>query len=83
MQILGLVLLVIGAIIALVFGIQLIIAAFRTSILWGLGYLFVPFVALIFIIVHWDVAKRPFLLSLIAIPFYLGGFMLGAAGPQA
>ncbi len=81
MHILGILLVALGAIIALIFGIQLLILAFRTSILWGLGYIFVPFVALIFVIVHWQEAKTPFLRGLIAIPFYVGGLLLlGASG---
>lgn len=79
MGILGFILLVIGALIMIVFGIQLLIAAFKTSVLWGLGYLFVPFVSLIFVIVHWDVAKTPFLRGLIGIPFYaIGAFMVAS-----
>jgi hypothetical protein len=80
MHILGILLVVIGAIIGLIFGIQLLILAFRTSILWGLGYLLVPFVALIFVIVHWQEAKTPFLRCLLAIPFYVGGMLLLGAG---
>jgi hypothetical protein len=76
MEILGMILVIVGALIAIVFGIQLLIVAFQTSVLWGLGYLFVPFVALIFVIVHWDVARKPFLRGLIAIPFYALGILL-------
>jgi hypothetical protein len=76
MHVLGILLVAVGAIIALIFGIQLLILAFRTSILWGLGYIFVPFVGLIFIIVHWQEAKTPFLRGLISIPFYVGGLLL-------
>jgi len=75
METLGLILLVIAAIISLVYGIALIIKAFQVSVLWGLGYLFVPFVALIFIVVHWQTAKEPFLKSLIAIPFMILGLL--------
>lgn len=70
------ILVVVGALIALVFGIQLLIVAFQTSLLWGLGYLFVPFVGLIFVIVNWDVAKKPFLRGLLGIPVYLLGLVL-------
>lgn len=81
MQILSLILILAGLAIAFVFGIQLIILAFRTSILWGLGYLFVPFVSLIFIAMHWDEAKTPFLRGLLAIPCLVAGVLLapGAA----
>lgn len=47
--------------------------AFRQSILWGLGSLFVPFVGLIFAIMHWADAKKPFLIS-------LGGTVLAIIG---
>ncbi|MDF3059508.1 MAG: hypothetical protein K0R17_3723 [Rariglobus sp.] len=82
MEVLSIALVAIGAIIALIFGIQLIIVAFQTSVLWGLGYLFVPFVALIFLIMHWSDAKKPFLRSLIAIPFYVVGIILAPASAQ-
>lgn len=76
MEILGIACLVIGLIIALVFGIQLLILAFKESILWGLGSLFVPFVSLIFIIMFWDKTKKPFLCYLISIPFFILGVVL-------
>lgn len=76
MELLSIGLLIIGVIISIVFGLQLLFVAFRTSVLWGLGYLFVPFVSLIFVIVHWDDAKKPFLRGLLAIPFILLGVML-------
>ena len=55
---LGIALLVIGA-------IGTLIAAFKTSILWGLGCLLIAPVSLIFLVLHWDVAKNPFFLQLI------------------
>lgn len=76
MDILGFALLAIGWLIMLVFGIILIVRAFQTSVLWGLGYLFVPFVSLIFIIMHWNVAKSPFLKMLIGLPFVIAGVVL-------
>ena len=45
-------------------GIGTLIAAFKTSILWGLGCLLVAPVSLIFLILHWDMAKNPFFLQL-------------------
>ena len=47
--------------VALVFGIMLLVQAFKVHVLWGLGSLFVPFVGLIFAIMHWPQAKKPFL----------------------
>jgi len=80
MEIVSIGLILIGALISIVFGIQLLITAFQTSILWGLGYIFVPFVSLIFVIVHWSEAKKPFLRGLIGIPFFVLGAILAPAG---
>ena len=41
-------------------GIGLLIAAFRTSILWGLAVLFIAPVAIIYTIFRWQDAKGPF-----------------------
>ncbi|GHB93543.1 hypothetical protein [Cerasicoccus arenae] len=76
MEIVALVFFLVGFVIALIYGIKLLILAFQTSLLWGLGYIFIPFVALIFVIVHWEDAKSPFLRGLLAIPFYIIGAVL-------
>lgn len=76
MEILGMVLMGIGFLVAAVYGIILLVKAFQTSVWWGLGSLFVPFVSLIFVIVHWQVAKKPFLMGLISIPFIVLGTAL-------
>jgi len=79
MEILSIILFVIGGLIAIIYGIQLLILAFRKSIWWGLGYLFVPFVSLIFVFVNWSEAKRPFLRLLLCIPFFVVGGLLAPA----
>ena len=56
----GLFFIIIGALIAIFYSLILLVKAFQTSVLWGLGYVLVPFVALIFVIVHWETAKKPF-----------------------
>jgi len=77
MEMLGLFLMFIGFVIALVYGITLLVKAFQTSLLWGLGSLFVPIVvSLVFVIVHWEVARSPFLRLLIGIPFLVLGMAL-------
>lgn len=70
---LGLVIFVIG-------GFGLLIAAFRTSILWGLAVLFIAPVALIYLIMHWQDAKGPFKLqifgfAIMAVFVYMAGGM--------
>ena len=77
METFGLILVIISFIIGIYYSIVLIIRAFQTHILWGLGYLIVPFVSLIFVIMHWDVAKKPFLMSLLALVIlFVGNSML-------
>jgi len=71
------ILFIIGAVLGLVGGIWLLVVAFRTSILWGLGSLFIPPVIIIFAIMHWGDAKKPFLIALCSIPFYVAGFVMG------
>ena len=60
-------LLAVGGLILLVGGIWLLVLAFKESVLWGLGSLFIPFVAIIFAATHWEVAKNPFLLYLLGV----------------
>lgn len=84
MAIIGLILFVIGGIASLVTGIWFLVVAFRQSVLWGLGCMFVPFVPLVFLIVHWQEAKRPFLWSLAAlVPIILGALLTGGGAETA
>lgn len=48
-------------------GIGLLIAAFRTGVIWGVAVLFIAPVAVIYLIVHWQDAKGPFKLQLIGV----------------
>jgi hypothetical protein len=69
-------LLVVGIILALIGGIGMLIVAFRESVLWGIGCLLIPLVSLIFVISHWDEAKKPFLIQLAGVVLLiLGGAM--------
>lgn len=69
----------VGGIIALIGWIMFLVAAFRVSILWFLGCFFFPFpVALIFLIMHWNVAAKPFLVEvlggvLMTVGLFMGG----------
>lgn len=62
-----------GVIVFIIGGIGTLIAAFKTSILWGLGCLFIAPVSLIFLVLHWDVAKNPFFLQLIGLVLVFAG----------
>jgi len=83
MAIAGLILTALAGIAMLVFGLQILIRAFKTSIGWGLASLFVPLAVFVFIVKHWPETKKPFLRALACVPVYLTGFALmffGGAG---
>jgi hypothetical protein len=83
MAIIGTILLIAGGIIILVYGIFILVNAFKESILWGLGSLFVPFVSLIYVFMHWELNKKPFIRYLIgAVILIIGGVLsvVGTAG---
>jgi hypothetical protein len=67
------VLVVVGGIISLIFSVIILIKAFQTSIVWGLGSLFVPLVILVFVAMHWAETQKPFL-------YVVGGWILVAIG---
>jgi Protein of unknown function (DUF3024) len=46
---------------------MILIEAFRESVLWGLACLFLPFVTLFFLIVHWPAAKSGFFVQLLGV----------------
>ncbi len=48
-------------------GILLLIEAFKEGIIWGLACLLISPVALVFTILHWDVAKKPFFIQLFGV----------------
>ena len=64
---------VIGIIIFVIGGILLLIESFKQSILWGIFCLLVTPVVLVFTVMHWDAAKKPFLIQLAGIGVLLMG----------
>ena len=72
-------LIIIGALVSLAGGIWFLIVAFQESVLWGLGCMFIPFVSLIFLILNFADAWRPFVVSLVGTGICVGGALL--AGP--
>lgn len=78
MELLGSILLGVGLIAGFICGIWMLILQFQTSIFWGLGCLFIPFVALIWLVMYWEEGKYPFLYSLGAIALiFAGAFLSG------
>ena len=78
MEILGMILCFVGAVMAIIGSIWFLVVAFQESVLWGLGCLIFGPVGLVFLIMHWDVAGKPFLLQLAgAVPMIAGIMMMG------
>jgi hypothetical protein len=46
-----------------------LVAAFRTSVMWGLAVLLLPIVPIVFLIAYWERAKNSFFLQLWGIAF--------------
>ena len=70
----GVPLLVVGMVVALISSVSFLVGAFRVSLWWGLGCLFLAPVTLVFLLVHWKVALRPFVLSLAGLGAALVGY---------
>jgi hypothetical protein len=76
MSIIGTMLMLFGNIGILIFGIWILVIAFKESVLWGLGCIFVPFVALIFVAKNWEKTKGPFLGQLTCLVPTIAGSVL-------
>ena len=55
---------VIGILIFIIGGILFLIESFKKSVVWGIACLLITPVVLVFTVMHWDVAKKPFLIQL-------------------
>ena len=76
MEIVGTGLFMVGLVVALVGWIMIVIAAFRVSAGWGVGSLLIPLIALIFVITHWQDARRGFFTQLGGTALFLIGAMV-------
>lgn len=70
----------IGIFIVIIGGVGFLIAAFKTSIIWGLACLLVSPVSIIYLILHWSEAKNPFFLQLAGLVIILLSGFIGAEG---
>ena len=80
MSVLGTLLMAAGAIVGLIGWIGVLLLAFRESTVWGILSLLIGIVWLIYAIMHWDEAKKPFLLSLGGSILMILGSVLAGAG---
>jgi hypothetical protein len=69
-----------GFAVILIGAIGFLIAAFKNSILWGLGCLLFSPISIVFLILYWQDAKNPFFLQLIGILIvFLGSMFISPA----
>jgi FtsH-binding integral membrane protein len=76
MEMIGYVLAGVGGLLIFVGLIWFLVRAFQQSILWGLGCMFVPFVGLFFLVIHWNRAGKPFMLSLLGVILEIVGLVM-------
>jgi hypothetical protein len=74
-----LILLIAAGLVSLLGSLWFLMVAFRAGIVWGLACLFIPFAALVFLAMHWEEAKKPFLMSFLAAIFCGAILGLGSA----
>jgi hypothetical protein len=67
------VLIIVGCLAGFIGSLWLLVVMFQTSIWWGVGSFFLPFLGFIFVVMNWEVSKKPLLLVI----FGLGCLMLG------
>lgn len=68
-----------GLIIAFVGGIMLLVEAFKESVLWGIGCLLFNPVSLVFLIIYWEQAHKPFFIQLGGIVLMFAGMFLSSS----
>lgn len=83
MAIIGLLLMAVGGIAAFVGGIWFLIVTFSEGVGWGLACLFIPFVALFFLVKFWEDAKNPFLTQVGGLLVMFLGALLGGGASTA
>ena len=76
MEIAGTGLFVVGLLVAIAGWLMVVVAAFRESVGWGIGSLLVPLVALIFVITHWQDARRGFFTQLGGTAIFIFGALI-------
>jgi hypothetical protein len=67
-----------GVILAFVGGIWMLVLAFKESLVWGLCSLLIPFVLLVFALMHWDTCKKAFGIWVAGVLFYVGAIVFFA-----
>ncbi|HXU12897.1 MAG TPA: hypothetical protein VN898_13110 [Candidatus Binatia bacterium] len=74
-------LVLVGAVLMLVGGVMLIVNAFKVSVMWGLGVLFIAPVGLFFLVKNWQENKKSFFIQLAGLACVIVGAVLGHPAP--
>ena len=77
----GLALQILGGVISFIYGLRMLIVAFKESALCGFLYILLPFYSLYWIITRWDRVGGLFIMSLVGSVIYGAGVMLIALAP--
>ena len=81
MQLVGTILLALGACVAIIGEFKFIVAAFRVGPEWGFACLWLPLVDWIFLLLFWLATKRPFFIAMCGHALFLSGAALGGDLP--
>lgn len=57
----------IGGIVSLAGWIWIVIIAFQENVGWGIGCLLCPPASLVYVIMHWEKTKKPFLIEVVGV----------------
>jgi hypothetical protein len=71
------VLMLVGGVLVLVGSIMFIVNAFKVSVAWGLGVLFLAPVGLVFLVKNWRESKTSFLIQLAGVALVVVAIILG------
>lgn len=78
----GSLLLILGYMLCIGGGFWLLYVAFQESLIWAVCCLLIPFVSLIFTIMHWSEAKGPFIVHVVGIVLIVLGSLISGPAPQ-
>jgi hypothetical protein len=78
----GSLLLILGFILCIGGGFWLLYVASQESLFWALGCLLIPFVSLVFTIMHWSEAKGPFITHAVGFAMIVIGTLLNGPSPR-
>ena len=76
MSLVSTLILIAAGLVYLIYTIKILVLAFKSSVWWGLGSIFIPFCIYLYVALNWPATKRAVLLSLLIIPLTIIGMYL-------